>query len=51
MGALLAFPKQIEDRIYALSKEFYDAEDRGLSLADLFDAYVLSHKGEGGEYA
>jgi hypothetical protein len=45
MAALLAFPKHTEDRIYALSKEFYDAEDRGLSLADLFDAYVLSQKG------
>src|SRR5262245_38022931 len=42
--ALLAFPKSVEDRIYALSKEFYQAEDRGLSLADLFDAYVVSQK-------
>jgi hypothetical protein len=47
MAALLALPKNTEDRIYALSKEFYDAEDRGLSLADLFDAYVLSRRGEG----
>jgi hypothetical protein len=47
MAALLALPKNAEDRIYALSKEFYAAEDRGLSLADLFDAYVLSQKGEG----
>jgi hypothetical protein len=49
MAALLAFPKHTEDRIYALSKEFFAAEDSGLSLADLFDAYVLSQKGEGGE--
>lgn len=44
MQLLLALPKHAEDRIYALSKEFYDAEDRGLSLADLSDAYVLLHK-------
>jgi hypothetical protein len=50
MTALLAFPKQIEERIYTLSKQFYDAEDRGLSLADLFDAYVLSQKGERGDH-
>jgi hypothetical protein len=49
MAALLALPKNAEDRIYALSKEFYDAEDRGLSLADLFDAYVLSQKGKGSD--
>ena len=47
MAALLALPKTAEDRIHTLSKEFYDAEDRGLSLADLFDAYVLSQKGRG----
>jgi hypothetical protein len=47
MVALLALPKNAEDRIYALSKEFYHAEDRGLSLADLFDAFVLSQRGEG----
>ena len=47
MAALLAIPKNEEDRIYALSKEFYDAEARGLSLADLFDAYVLSQKDKG----
>jgi hypothetical protein len=41
---LLAFPKDTEDRIHALSKEFYDAEDRGLSLADLLDAFVLSQR-------
>ncbi len=44
MAALLALPKDAEDRIDALSKEFYDAEDHGLSLADLFDAYVLSQR-------
>ena len=44
MAALLAFPRHIEDRIYALSEEFYSAEDRGLSLADLFDAHVLSQR-------
>ena len=48
MPTLLALPKNAEDRIHALSSEFYDAEDRGLSLADLFDGYVLSQKGEGG---
>jgi hypothetical protein len=48
MEALLAFPKQREDRIYALSNDFHDAEDRGLSLADLFDAYLLSQKRKGG---
>jgi hypothetical protein len=48
MQALLALPKNAEDRIYALSKEFYDAEDRGLSLADLFDAYVLSRRDKDG---
>jgi len=44
MAALLALPKDAEDRIDALSKEFYDAEDHGLSLADLFEAYVLSQR-------
>jgi hypothetical protein len=47
MAALLALPKNAEDRIYALSKEFYDVEDRGLTLADLFDAFVLSQRVEG----
>jgi hypothetical protein len=41
---LLAFPKNVEDRIYAMSNEIYNAEDQGLSLADLFDAYVLSQR-------
>jgi hypothetical protein len=44
MAALLALPKYAEDRIDELSREFYVAEDRGLSLADLFDAYVLSQR-------
>jgi hypothetical protein len=44
MAALLDLPKNVEGRIFELSNEFYDAEDRGLSLADLFDAYVLSQK-------
>jgi hypothetical protein len=47
IAVLLALPKNAEDRIYAMSKEFFDAEDRGMSLADLFDAYVLSRRGEG----
>lgn len=47
MAMLLAFPKHIEDRIYALSDEFYDAENHGLSLADLFDAFVLSQRDKG----
>jgi hypothetical protein len=46
-AALLAFPKNVENRIYELSKSFYDAEDRGLSLADLFDAFVLSQRDVG----
>ena len=44
MAALLALSKDAEDRIHALSSEFYSAEDRGLSLADLFDAYVISRR-------
>ncbi len=47
MAALLAFPKNVEDRVYAQSKDFYDAEDRGLSLADLFDAHVIAQRGKG----
>jgi len=41
---LLAFPESVEERIDELGDEFYDAEDQGLSLADLFDAYVLSQR-------
>jgi hypothetical protein len=47
MAVLLAFPKRVEDRIHSLSNEFYDAEDRGLSLADLFGAFVLLKRAEG----
>lgn len=47
MAVLLGFPENVENRIYALSGEFFDAEDRGLSLADLFDAYVLSQRDKG----
>lgn len=47
VAALLGFPKTVEDRVEALSNEFYDAEDRGLSLADLFDALVISHRDKG----
>jgi hypothetical protein len=46
-AALLAFPKNVEDRIYELSEEFYNAEDRGLRLTDLFDAFVLSQRDVG----
>jgi hypothetical protein len=41
---LLAFPKEVEDRIHSLSAEFYAAEDRGMSLADSFDAFVISQR-------
>jgi uncharacterized protein DUF4375 len=44
MDVLLAFPQDVEERIDALSKAFYDAEDQGMSLADLFDTYVLSQR-------
>ncbi len=47
VAALLAFPKDVEHRLHALSDEFYDAEDRGLSLADLFDAFLLSQRVKG----
>jgi len=47
MTALLALPQSAENRIHELTKEFYNAEDRGLSLADSFDAYVLSQRGNG----
>ena len=48
MADLLLLSKNIEDRIDALTGEFYAAEDRGLSLADLFDAFVLSQRGKDG---
>ncbi len=47
MTVLLALPKSVEGRIHALSDDFYDAEDRGMSLADLFDEYVLSQRDKG----
>src|SRR5262245_1824131 len=46
-AGLLALSKNAEDRIHALSTEFYDTEDRGLSLADLFDSYVVSQRDNG----
>ena len=46
MAALRALPEEVEDRIHALSGKFFDAEDSGLCLADLFDAYVLSLSGK-----
>jgi len=48
MAALLAFPKNLENRIDELTGEFYRAEDHGLSLADLFNSYVLSQREAGG---
>jgi hypothetical protein len=48
MEALLRFSKSAEDRIDALSEAFYDAEDCGLCLADLLDAYILGQKRNGG---
>jgi len=45
--ALLAFPKPVEQRIDTLTKAFYAAEDEGMSLADLFDTYVLSQRETG----
>jgi hypothetical protein len=48
MAALLDFPKSAEARIDALTGAFYDAEDKGMSLADIFDAYVLSQRSDGG---
>ena len=44
MEILLALPEDKQQEIHNLTDEFYDAEDRGLSLADLFDAYVLSQR-------
>lgn len=44
VAVLNRLPKSAEDRIDALSDEFYDAEDRGLCLADLFDAHVVSQR-------
>ncbi|MEI8020411.1 MAG: DMP19 family protein [Schlesneria sp.] len=44
MKILLALPEDKMQQIHDLTDEFYSAEDRGLSLADLFDAYVLSQR-------
>lgn len=44
MEILLALPENVEQQIYDLTNDFYNAEDDGLSLADLFDAYVLSQR-------
>jgi hypothetical protein len=44
MDRLLALPENVQKEIHDLTDEFYDAEDRGLCLADLFDAYVLSQR-------
>ncbi|MEI8383583.1 MAG: DMP19 family protein [Planctomycetota bacterium] len=44
MEQLLSLPENRQQEIHDLTDEFYDAEDRGLSLADLFDAYVLSKR-------
>ncbi|MEQ8785250.1 MAG: DMP19 family protein [Pirellulaceae bacterium] len=41
---LLALPEDKQQQIHDLTDDFYDAEDQGLCLADLFDAYVLSHR-------
>ena len=44
MEMLLALSEDIERQIDDLTNAFYNAEDAGLSLADLFDAYVLSQR-------
>ena len=44
MKQLLALPEEKQQEIHQLTGEFFDAEDRGLSLADLFDAYVLAQR-------
>ena len=44
MEQLLALPEDKQQEIHNLTKEFFDAEDRGLCLADLFDAYVVANK-------
>jgi hypothetical protein len=43
LNQLLTLPENKQQEIQDLNNEFYNAEDRGLCLADLFDAYVLSH--------
>jgi hypothetical protein len=44
MEQLLALPEDEQQEIHHLTDEFFDAEDAGLSLADLFDAYVLAQR-------
>lgn len=44
MALLLALPEDKQQVIHDLTGDFYDAEDQGLCLADLFDAYVLSQR-------
>lgn len=44
MAILLALPENIEQQICDLTNDFYNVEDDGLSLADLFDVYVLSQR-------
>ncbi len=44
MAMLLALPEDKQQQIHDFTDDFYDAEDQGLSLADLFDAYVLSQR-------
>ncbi|MBI1249789.1 DUF4375 domain-containing protein [bacterium] len=44
MEMLLALSEDKEQQIHDLTTDFYNAEDEGLSLADLFDAYVLSQR-------
>ena len=44
MEQLLALPEDKQQEIHHLTDEFFDAEDRGLSLAYLFDAYVLAQR-------
>ncbi len=44
MKALLALTEKEQQQIHDLTDEFYAAEDHGLSLADLFDSYVLAQR-------
>jgi hypothetical protein len=44
MAVWHTFSMETKERIAALTKEFYKVEDRGVILADLFDAYVLSQR-------
>src|SRR6476659_5309477 len=44
MEELLALPQDKQQEIHDMTDEFFDAEDRGLCLADLFDAYVLAQR-------